>query len=90
MAKVSLKLEIAGRSYPISVLESEREKVLHAAKSLNEAIELLKKNYAVNDQQDLLAMAALQHLMKSPNTIADFSEVEQKLDDLEQELSSWI
>lgn len=35
MAKVSLKLEIAGRTYPISVLESEKDKVLSAANALN-------------------------------------------------------
>ena len=86
MAKVSLKLEIAGRTYPISVLESEKDKVLSAANALNASIESLKKHYAVNDQQDLLAMASLQYLMKPlNNTPVDYSEIEQKLEDLTTE-----
>jgi cell division protein ZapA len=91
MAKVSLKLEIAGRTYPISVLESEKDKVLSAANALNASIESLKKHYAVNDQQDLLAMASLQYLMKPlSNTTADYSEIEQKLDDLTAEATDLI
>lgn len=91
MAKVSLKLEIAGRTYPISVLETEKDKVLHAANALNASIDSLKKHYAVNDQQDLLAMASLQYLMKPlSNTEPDFSEIEQKLDDLTREFSEII
>ena len=91
MAKVSLKLDIAGRTYPISVLESEKEKVLSAANALNASIEALKKHYAVNDQQDLLAMASLQYLMKpTPDSQPDFSLIEQKLSYLTQEAQDLI
>jgi len=41
MPKVSLKLEIAGRTYPISVLETEKERVLEASQTLNDAINSL-------------------------------------------------
>ena len=91
MAKISLKLEIAGRTYPISVLESEKERVLQAANALNQSIETLKKHYSVNDQQDLLAMASLQHLIK-PNPVAqpDYSEIERKLDELTSEANTML
>lgn len=91
MAKVSLKIDIAGRTYPISVLESEMEKVLSAANALNSSIEALKKQYAINDQQDLLAMASLQYLMK-PKTDSqpDLSNIERMLNDLTQEASDLI
>jgi len=53
--------------------------------------ESLKKHYAVNDQQDLLAMASLQYLMKPlNNTPVDYSEIEQKLEDLTTEATDLI
>ena len=91
MAKISLRLEIAGRTYPISVLESEKDRVLQAANALNQSIEMLKKHYSVNDQQDLLAMASLQHLIK-PTQVAqpDYSEIERKLDELTSEANTML
>jgi|Laugrefabdmm15dn_1035133.scaffolds.fasta_scaffold22555_4 cell division protein ZapA len=91
MSKVSLKIEIAGRTYPITVKETEKEKVESAAKKINDAVDMLKKNYAVNDSQDLLAMSALQLLMKTPTSSASTHEaIESQLNDLENEVSSWL
>ena len=59
MAKSSVKVVVAGRSYPLSVEESEKEKVMNAAADINKAIKVLQDNYAVKDMQDLLAMTAL-------------------------------
>ena len=60
MAKLSVKVVVAGRTYPLSVEEAEKEKVMNAASDINKAIKLLQDNYAVKDMQDLLAMTALQ------------------------------
>lgn len=60
MAKLSIEVKVAGRSYPLSIEESEKEKVLSAAADINKAIKLLQDNYAVKDMQDLLAMTSLQ------------------------------
>jgi len=88
MPKVSLKLEIAGRTYPISVLETEQDRVLEAAKTLNDAINSLKKQYAVNDLQDLMAMASLQLMLKTnQNHQGELSNLERQLDSLEKEFS---
>ncbi|MFN4910770.1 MAG: cell division protein ZapA [Flavobacteriales bacterium] len=89
MSKVSLKISLCGRTYPITVAEQEQTRVLEAAKQINEAIDQLKKSYAVNDSQDLLAMASLQLLIKSHanSNNATFKQIEQKLADLDQELS---
>ncbi|MFM2038275.1 MAG: hypothetical protein RL432_1214 [Bacteroidota bacterium] len=89
MPKVSLKLEIAGRTYPISVLETEQERVLEASKTLNDAINALKKQYAVNDLQDLMAMASLQLILKSnQNHQGELNQLERKLENLEKEFSN--
>ncbi|GAB5416318.1 MAG: hypothetical protein Crog4KO_10980 [Crocinitomicaceae bacterium] len=90
MAKLSLKVVVAGRTYPLSVNESEQDKVLKAAEEINKAIKLLQDNYAVKDKQDLLAMTALQLATKegkSGSTApADYSEIEAQLEQLSSDL----
>ena len=94
MGKLSLKVVVAGRTYPITVNEGEETKVTKAAEDINKAIKMLQDNYAVKDMQDLLAMTALQLATKpnnsnsSNNQEADYSAVEGKLDDLLKELDS--
>ena len=56
MGVVSLKVVIAGRTYPLNVSEEEQGKVLKAAEDINKAFDLLRTNYAVKDPQDLLAI----------------------------------
>jgi cell division protein ZapA (FtsZ GTPase activity inhibitor) len=86
MEKLSLKVVVAGRTYPLTVSQGEQEKVLKAAEDINKAIHILKDNYAVKDMQDLLAMAALQLATKSKGSTSqatstlDYSEIEQALD----------
>lgn len=83
MSKVSLKVVVAGRTYPLTVQETEVEKVQRAADDINKAIKQLQDNFAVRDMQDLLAMTALQLSTRAsknaaPTTTsspADFSEV---------------
>ena len=92
MAKLSVKVVVAGRTYPLSVSESEEKKVLKAAEDINKAIKLLQDNYAVKDMQDLLAMTALQLASKadnqksSDNDSGSVSEIEEMLESLSNEL----
>jgi hypothetical protein len=92
MDKVSLKLVVAGRTYPLTVNKGEQDKVEKAASDINNAIQLLKENYAVKDMQDLLAMAALQIATKSkpgessPNSTLDTESIEKSLDTVLEEL----
>lgn len=93
MAKLSLKVVVAGRTYPLSVTESEEKRVLQAAEDINKSIKLLQKNYAVKDMQDLLAMTALQLASKGTkgsDTVAepDFSDIEEKLESLSKSLDA--
>lgn len=92
MAKLSLKVVVAGRTYPLSVDESEEQRVLKSANDINKAIKLLQDNYAVKDMQDLLAMTALQLASKSDTTktegvdLSIVKEIEDKLQSLSDEL----
>ena len=95
MGKISLKVNVGGRTYPLTVNEEEQQRVLKAAEDINKAIKMLQENYAVKDMQDLLAMSALQLSTKSTNQASssaqvapDFSDVEAKLNDLSKELDA--
>lgn len=94
MAKLSLKVVVAGRTYPLSVEENEVEKVKKAASDINKAVKLLQDNYAVKDMQDLLAMTALQLGVKEGKKAVDngpseeFKGVEDALNALSEELKN--
>jgi len=92
MAKLSLKVVVAGRTYPLSVNEDEQDKVLQAAEDINKAIKLLQENYAVKDMQDLLAMTALQLATKdgkqNASKTVDYSAIEDKLQKLSKEMDA--
>ena len=93
MGKLSLKVVVAGRTYPLTLNEGEQEKVLKAADDINKAIKLLQDSYAVKDMQDLLAMTALQlatkpktRVEKTPPQELDYSAIEIELEGLSKEL----
>ncbi len=97
MSKVSLKVVVAGRTYPLTVLETEVARVQAAADDINKAIKQLQDNFAVRDMQDLLAMTALQLSTKSGKQSApqssgapsvDFTETAAALKKLAEELDS--
>lgn len=66
MSDHSLKIIIAGRTYPLTVKEEEVETIKKAAEDINHSVKFLRDNYAVKDMQDLLAMTALQLATKKP------------------------
>jgi cell division protein ZapA len=91
MAKISLKVVVAGRAYPLSVEEMEKEAILSAVDDINRRIKILQDNYAVKDMQDLLAMTALQ-LSAAPkkqqeNAVIDLSNAKDQLKKLLSEIS---
>jgi cell division protein ZapA (FtsZ GTPase activity inhibitor) len=95
MAKLSLKVNVGGRTYPLSVNEGEEQRVLNAAEDINKSIKMLQENYAVKDMQDLLAMSSLQLSSRqssvssvSNTASADYSKIESELDALNKELDS--
>lgn len=67
MEKISLKVIIAGRTYPLTINKEEEDAILGAAEKINSNIKKLQGNYAVKDMQDLLAMTALQLALQKPD-----------------------
>ena len=57
---IKIKLTIADRVYPLSILPDQEASLRASAKKIEEMIKQLENNYAVRDKQDVLAMCALQ------------------------------
>lgn len=60
MGEKSVKINIAGRTYPIKVDTTEEAFVNEAAELINKRVTSLEKGFVVKDKQDLLALTALQ------------------------------
>ena len=63
--KLSIKVNIADRYYPLKIDSTDEEKIRKAAKLINEKILQYKQKYIDKDIQDFLAMAALQFVTKT-------------------------
>ncbi len=62
--KLTIKVNVADRYYPLRIVRTDEEKIRQAAKRINEKILLYKQKYSDKDIQDFLAMAALQYVVK--------------------------
>ncbi len=72
--KLSIRINVADRYYPLRIERSEEERIRKAAKMINEKILQYKQHYSDKDHQDFLGMAALQFVIK-------LLELEEKQDD---------
>jgi cell division protein ZapA (FtsZ GTPase activity inhibitor) len=90
MAEVSLKVLIAGRSYPLTVQQEEEQIVQNAAKLINDKIKEFEKNYSVRDKQDLLAMCAINLLVAQITTPKKSPELEKEINQLDLFVSDYL
>jgi len=90
--KLSIKVNIADRYYPLKVDRNDEEKIRKAAKLINDKIVAYQQRYSDKDVQDFLAMAALQFVTKvielENNT--DFSPVVDSIKKINNELGEYI
>jgi cell division protein ZapA len=68
MSEISIKVTIAGRTYPLTIAAADEPRIRTIEKKLEGTIQSFQEAYAVKDKQDLLAMAALQVLASTPST----------------------
>jgi len=90
--KLSIKVNIAERFYPLKVDKIDEEKIRKAAKEINEKIVLYKKRYTDKDDQDFLAMVALQFATKvvEKEISSDTSMLMANLEGLDNELQEYL
>lgn len=92
MSELSIKLNIAGRIYPLTIQRDEEESIRKAAKHIENSVKSFQENYAVRDKQDLLAMTALQlatQLIK-PQSDQEQSDLAKELEQLNLDLQKAI
>ena len=88
--KLSIRINIADRYYPLKIDRNDEEKIRKAARTINEKVLQYKQKYADKDTQDFLAMAALQFMIKviDGEGIKGDSEIQHKIRDLNDELGA--
>lgn len=92
--KLSIRVNIADRYYPLKVERENEEKIRKAARMINEKVLQYKQRYSDKDVQDFLAMASLQYVIKlnedEERLISDklpeaLRELARKIDDVLEE-----
>ena len=72
--KLSIRINIAERYYPLKVNRDEEERIRKAAKMINDKLLLYKQTYSGKEAQDFMAMVSLHFATK-------FIEMEEKMDE---------
>jgi cell division protein ZapA len=72
--KLSIRVNVADRYYPLKVEGENEERIRKAARLINEKVLQYKQRYVDKDTQDFLAMAALQYVIR-------LIEIEEKEED---------
>jgi len=62
--KLSIRINVADRYYPLKIDRSDEEDIRRAAKMINDKVLQYKQKYVDKDIQDFLAMASLQYVIR--------------------------
>jgi len=62
--KLSIRVNVADRYYPLRIDRDDEEKIRKAARLISEKVLQYKQRYHDKDVQDFLAMASLQYVIK--------------------------
>ena len=94
MDKLNIKISLANRLYPMSVDIKEEEAIRISVSKIEKMLKNFKEKYSVRDDQDLLAMCALQLCVKleklaSNNTMVE-KEVINNISEIQKSISNMI
>lgn len=90
--KLSIRVNIIDRFYPLKIDKKDEEKIRKAGKIINEKVLQYKQKYADKDVQDFLAMAALQYVTRliELEDQEDVSPLAQGIKELNEELEIYL
>ncbi len=94
--KLSIKINIADRFYPLNIERSDEEKIRKSAQMINDKISQYKYKYSNKDTFDFMAMTALQFAVKYIEIDSEINykvlkeEVKQINKDLEKYINSTL
>ena len=93
MDKLSIKLNIANRFYPMKIERSSEEMIRNAVKKIDNRLKIYEDNYAIKDKQDLLAMCLIEYASKlekiNQNNFISDDGISEKLSNLDDLLSEF-
>ena len=91
MEKLSVKIKISDREYPMKVAPGDEERIRKAGKIINEKIKIYREKFGIDDKQDLLAMVAFDSVVDKMETEGESestdNSVMERLKSLNQELA---
>ena len=91
MEKLSIKIKISDREYPMKVYPEDEERIRKAGKIVNEKIRIYREKFGIDDKQDLLAMVAFDFVVDKMEVegqaVSTDQTVLEKLKSLNQDLS---
>ncbi len=91
MEKLSIKVKIADREYPMKVDAQDEENIRKAGKLINERLRSYRERFGIDDKQDLLAMVAfdstVERLKVEGETHQMDDNIEHKIEKLNQLIS---
>jgi len=90
--KLSIRISIADRYYPLKIVAADEERIRIAARRINEKIEQYRQRYTGRDVQDALSMATLQfviRLIESENN-ENIEPLVKELDSISAQLGIYI
>ncbi|MBC8005434.1 MAG: cell division protein ZapA [Verrucomicrobia bacterium] len=90
--KLSIRIKIDGREYPLKVVREEEEKFRKAAKIINDTLVQYRQKYSSNNTHDFLAMTAFQFALKNIELEeqVDRSPVFDELKKLDEEITDFL
>ena len=71
MSKLSIKINIAGRIYPMKIERDSEEYIRNAVKKIEGRLKFYEENYAIKDKQDMLAMCLIEYASKFESVISN-------------------
>lgn len=71
MDKLSIKIKISDREYPMRVDPADEEMIRKAGKLINERIRSYHEKFGIDDKQDLLAMVAFDSTIEKMRAASD-------------------
>ncbi len=94
MDKLSIKLHIANRIYPMKIERKSEEFIRNSVKKIEERLRFYEENYAIKDKQDLLAMCLIEYASKFESVnnkkVVEDDGLSEKLAEIDSLLSSSI
>lgn len=90
--ELSINITIADRRYPMRIKRSEEEKIRKAAKIINERILQYQERYIGKDNQDFLAMSAVQFVVQVLDLMkeTDRDPFIEQIDQMNEELTKYL